>query len=139
MIGKGLISYSVGIGTPKRILLETIDATPKKGHPLRVMNSNKAYIARNSMRRHRHRQRNRHPRRHLIMPSLKAFAILGFMLHHLLSLSLALSSFFCFKKFLHVFPMLSTAPLHVGVFLLHIHFLLLFFFLLYFISWSLSL
>lgn len=137
LIGKGLILYSVGIGTLKRILLETIDATPKKGHPLRAMNSNKAYIARNSMRRHR--QRNRHQRRHLIMPSLKAFAILGFMLHHLLSLSLALSSFFCFKKFLHISPMLSTAPLHVGVYLLHIHFLLLFFFLLYFISRSLSL
>lgn len=68
------------------------------------MNNNKAYIARNSMRRHRHLQRNRHQRRHLIMPSLKAFAILGFMLHHLLSLSLALSSFFCFKKFLHISP-----------------------------------
>lgn len=33
LIGKGLISYSVGIGTTKRILLETIDATPKKGTP----------------------------------------------------------------------------------------------------------
>lgn len=33
LIGKGLISYSVGIGTPKRILFETIDATPKKGTP----------------------------------------------------------------------------------------------------------